>query len=171
MDLPHTWRELNEQAWRHIHAEEYGQAEAVIQRLIGITDSEDCQRLWQLYGLLASVLNSLGRAGDATEMLRCAASEARRTGLPDPVDVARYMLANQHLVHGDPRDALTEALPVPGGEGHAQCLLHSVAAQAHWKLGSQEEARQSARCAMDAAPTKEQRKDLSKELRDILRAG
>jgi tetratricopeptide (TPR) repeat protein len=170
MDADEAWRELDALAWSHIGAEEFAQAEPLVRRLIDITDSEDCLRLWNLFGVLAGVLTELERPEEATEMLRRALSEARRAGPSAAVDAARYMLANQHLFYGDARDALAVAEPVPSGIGHAQCLLHSVAALAHWKLGDPDEAAASARHALDAAPTEDRKKSLAEELQEILMA-
>jgi hypothetical protein len=78
------------------------------------------------------------------------------------------MLANQHLWFGNPTDALSEATPVPDGIGHTECLLHSVAAQALWKLGRHVEAQRSARFALAASPTDKRRADLTEELAQIL---
>jgi Tfp pilus assembly protein PilF len=78
---------------------------------------------------------------------------------------------SHHLIHGDPRDAVSEAEPVLSGEGHTQCLLHSVAALAHQRLGHHDEARAAARSALDAAPTEERKQSLSQELQDILSPG
>jgi predicted RNA polymerase sigma factor len=154
--------------WSHINAKEFAQAEPLVRRLIDGTDSAECLRLSHLFGVLAGVLTELQRPEEATEMLRRALSEARRAGPSAAVDAARYMLANHHFIHGDPRDALAEAEPVPRGQGHTQCLLHSVAAQAHQKLGRHDAARASARSALDAAPTADRKQSLSGALRDIL---
>jgi Flp pilus assembly protein TadD len=172
MDASESQRALDALAWKHIEAEECDQAEVVIRRLLDLADPEDPGRLWNLFGLLASVLNSLARPGEATEMLRRALSEARREDPSgSPVGVARFMLANQLLVHGDPRDALAEASPIPAGSGHSECLLHSVAAQALWKLGRLDEATAAARMSIDASPTEDRRSTLTHELAHILDAG
>ena len=67
-------------------------------------------------------------------MLRLSLAEAKKTTSGAAIGAARYILANQYLCYGDPSQALAEAQPVPSGVGHSQCLLHSVAAQALWKL-------------------------------------
>jgi len=170
MAVDESWNELNALVRRHISAKDFAQAEPLVRRLIDITDSVDCLRLWHLFGVLAGVLTELQRSGEATEMLQRALSEARRAGPSAAVDAARYMLANHHLGHGDASDALSEAEPVPRGEGHTQCLLHSVAALAHWKLGHRDEAMASARSALDTAPTEDRRRSLSEELHEILAA-
>jgi len=87
------------------------------------------------------------------------------------IDAARYFLAYQHLLYGAPNEALAESEPLPSGIGHSQCLLHSVAAQALWKLSRHDEAVLSARQAIEAAPTEEPRSELSLELAAILGAG
>jgi tetratricopeptide (TPR) repeat protein len=152
MDADEAWRELNEPAWRHIGAKDFAQAEPLVRQLIDITASEDCLRLSNLFGVLAGVLTELERHEEATEMLRRALAEACRGGPSMSVEGARYMLANQHLFHGDPCDAVAVAKPVPSGMGHTQCLLHSVVALAHWKLGNHDEAATSAQHALNAAP-------------------
>lgn len=78
------------------------------------------------------------------------------------------MLANQHLIFGDPKDALAEATPVPAGTGHVQCLLHAIVAHALWKLERRDEARTAAHDAIDACPTDDRRTQLSDELDYIL---
>ena len=163
---------LFRQAWEHIAAQEFAQAETLLRQLIDITDPSDSTRLWELNGLLAGVLNSLQRPSEGTEMYRRALAEARRAGeSSSTVGPARYMLANQYLLFGDPRDALAEAEPVPAGAGHVQCLLHSICAQALWKLGRRDEAHVAAQRAMDTAPTDEARLDMTRELGHILNAG
>jgi predicted Zn-dependent protease len=171
MAVDESWGDLNVLAWSHISAKEFAQAEPLVRRLIDITDSADCLRMWHLFGVLAGVLTELQRPEEATEALRRALSEARRAGPSPAVDAARYMLANHHLDHGDPRDAVSEAEPVPSGEGHAQCLLYSVLARAHQKLGHHAEARVFARNAIDAAPAEDRKQTLSEELHGILSAG
>jgi Flp pilus assembly protein TadD len=163
---------LNELAWTHIRAGEYEQAEQVLRRLVGSADSDNPDRMFYLYGLHASVLNSLERFDEATEKLRCQLSEARKiTTSNAAVYAARYFLSYQFLLHGAPDQALAEAEPVPAGVGHAQCLLHSVAAQALWKLSRHAEAVAAARRAIDTAPSEDRRSELSAELGHILGAG
>ena len=164
-------RTLFRRAWQHIDQREFAQAETVLRDLIDVTDSGDPIRLWELYGLLAGVLNSLSRPSEGTEMYRRALAEALRAGdASGAVGPARFMLANQYLLFGDPRDALAEAEPVPNGVGHVQCLLHSIAAQALSKLGRSDEARAAARRAMDAAPTAARRTDPTRNLGTLLDA-
>ena len=170
MTVDDSWRELKALVWMHVDAQEFARAEPLVRRLIDITDPADCLRLWNLFGVLAGVLTELNRPEEATVALRRALSEARRAGPSAAVDAARYMLANHHLHHGDPQAAVSEAEPFPSGKGHTQCLLHSVVALAHWKLGHTDEAKASARSALDTAPTEERMQDLSKELREILSA-
>jgi tetratricopeptide (TPR) repeat protein len=160
---------LNKEAWKHISAGEYGQAEEVLRRLLELVDSRDAHRMFYLYGLLASVLNSLQRFDEATTMLRQQLSEARKiTTSNAAVDAARYFLSYQFLLYGTPEQALAEANPVPEGVGHAQCLLHSVKAQALSKLSLHEDAAVAARQAIEAAPTEDRRSELSVELAGIL---
>ncbi len=148
------YEELYRRAWKHIELEEFARAETVLRQLIDLTDPGDSTRLWGLYGLLAGVLNSLSRPAEGTELYRRALVEARRAGEAHPtVAPARFMLANQLLVFGDPQEALAETDPVPAGAGHVQCLLHFVAAQALWKLGRSEEAKSAAQLAIETAPT------------------
>jgi tetratricopeptide (TPR) repeat protein len=163
---------LNALAWKHISAKEFQEAEKVIRRLIEEADRGDAERMFHLFGLLASVLNSLQRFEEATQMLSLSLAEARKIRTSTAaVDAARYFLAYQYLLYGDPNQALAETQPVPSGVGHAQCLLHSVAAQALWKLSRHDEAVVSARHAIEAAPTEERRSELSVELAAILGAG
>jgi Flp pilus assembly protein TadD len=165
-------KELHRRAWKHIDAQEFTEAEAPLRRLIDVTDPDDPIRLWELHGLLAGVLNSLSRTAEGTDMYRRALAEARRAGdSHSAVGPARYMLANQYLLFGDSHDALAEAEPVPAGAGHVQCLLHSIAARALWKLGRQDEAQVAAQQAMDTSPTAERRADMTRDLAHILRAG
>jgi tetratricopeptide (TPR) repeat protein len=165
-------KELYRRAWKHIDAQEFAEAETPLRRLIDSTDPDDPMRLWELHGLLAGVLNSLSRTAEGTDMYRRALAEARRGGDDrSAVGPARYMLANQYLLFGDPRDALAEATPVPAGAGHVQCLLHSIAAQALWKLGRRDEARVAAQQAMDTSPTEDRRADTTRDLAHILGAG
>jgi predicted RNA polymerase sigma factor len=171
MAVDDSWSDLNARVRSHIASRDFAQAEPLVRRLIDITDSADCLRLWNLFGVLAGVLTELQRPEEATEMLRRALAEARRAGQSAAVDAARYMLAAHHLVHGDPHPAVSEAEPVPTGQGHTQCLLHSVAALAHQKLGHDDEARTSARNALDAAPTEDRKRSLSEELHESLSAG
>ena len=165
-------RDLHASAWGHIDAKRFDQAEAILRELIGRIDPADVQRRWHCFGLLASVLNSLERVDEGTEMYRKALDEARR--LPEPateVGVSRYMLGNQYLLFGDARDALETVDPVPEGVGHLQRLLHAVAAEALWKLEQRDEARTRARVAVDASPNDERRAELSKQLAHILGTG
>lgn len=164
-----TQRAIYDQAWAHIDREEFIQAEEALRLLLDGLNPDDSLRIWEVAGLLASVLNSLSRPDDATEMYRRALSAARQAGDDHPaVGPAQYFLANQHLIHGDPRDALTEANPVPVGTGPVQCLLHSVTAQAFWKLGQRGEAQAAAQRAVTAASTDERRKEILQDLDHIL---
>jgi len=110
-------RALFDRAWQHIDHREFAQAEVVLRNLIEATEG-DPTGLWQLYGLLAGVLIGLSRPSEGTEMYRRALAEARRAGdTSAAVGPVRFMLANQHLRFGDPRDALAEAEPVPTASG------------------------------------------------------
>jgi len=160
---------LSELAWKYIAAEEYDQAETAIRQRIALAEPEDSRLRWELFGLLASTLNSLARHAEATAMLRESLSSARRVGPTySGIQVSRYMLADQELAYGDPADALAEAIPIPDGQGHVECLLHSVAAQALWKLSRGDESRQAARRAIAASPTDERRAELAIDLAHIL---
>jgi tetratricopeptide (TPR) repeat protein len=164
-----TDKALSESAWKHIAAEEYGEAETAIRQRIAIADSEDFLLRWELFGLLASTLNSLARHDEATAMLRESLAYARKVGPSySGIQISRYMLANQALVRGDPAQALTEALPIPEGQGHVECLLHSVAAHALWKLNRGDESRQAAQRAIAASPTDERRSELTIDLAHVL---
>ena len=127
-------KDLSASAWAHIEAKRFDRAEAVLRELIERIDPDDVQRRWHCYGLLAGVLNSLDRVDEGTKMYRKALEEARRLREPGTEGVSRYMLGNQYLLFGDARDALETVEPVPEGVGHLQCLLHSVAAEALWKV-------------------------------------
>jgi predicted RNA polymerase sigma factor len=165
-------KEIFRRAWKNIYAQEFGEAEIALRQVIALTDQSDPIRLWELHGLLAGVLNSLSRTDEGTDMYRRALADARSAGDDhSAVGPARYMLANQYLLFGDPRDALAEAEPVPAGAGHIQCLLHSIAAQALWKLDRRSDARAAAQHAMDASPTDERRADMTRDLAHILGAG
>lgn len=165
-------RDLRNVLWKHIDAEEFSEAEVAARRLIEITAPDDAIELWNLHGVLASILISLGRPQEATAMYERALREARRAGPERPeVDAARYMLANQYLIYGDPAVALAECRPVPPGVGHVQCLLHAVAAEALWKLDRRVEAQNAAREAIDTSPTERRRASLSDQLGYILGTG
>jgi len=162
-------KQLSELAWKHIAAEEYEKAEAAIRQRIAIADPKDFRLRWELYGQLASTLNSLARHAEATAILRESLGYARRVGPTySGIQVSRYMLANQELLHGDPSDALAEAIPVPDGPGHVECLLHSVVAEALWKLNRGDESRRAAQRALAASPTDERRSELAIGLAHIL---
>jgi Flp pilus assembly protein TadD len=162
---------LHKTAWAHIDAERFAEAELALRELIGLVDPDDHQTLWHLLGLLGSVCNSQQHFDDGTDAYRRSMEAAQRMR-PEmsAVGVARYMLANQYLLYGDPRDALETVGPVPAGTGHVQCLLHAVAAEALWKLERKDEARERASDAIDASPTDERRKQLSSQLAHILNA-
>lgn len=158
-------------AWEHIHEKRFDQAEPLLRTVIGRIDPKNSERLWSMFGLLAGVLNSLSRFEEGTEMYRRQLIEARKVGMNSAVGAARYMLSNQHLLFGDPSEALAEAQPVPPGQGHVQCLLHSVAAQALWKLRRFDEARDAAAAAIASSPTEERRLEMVETLGDIVKAG
>lgn len=169
MKDPESFEELDTAVWAHIEAERFDQAEVALRKLIDVVDPEDALRLNMFLGLLGGVLNRLGRADEGTEMYRRALSESRRLGPSRPeVGAARYMLANQYLLYGDPALALAETEPVPRGSGHVQCLLHAVAAEALWKLGRHDDARTAARNGISASPTDDRRAQLSEQLGYIL---
>jgi hypothetical protein len=157
-----------DRAWRHIAAEQFDLAEPLVRRCIASADPTDHSLLWHLHGWLASVLNSLSKRDEANLMLSESLRHARAIR-PDAqeINVARYLLANQELLFGDPAEAVTLASPVPGGVGHIQCLLHSVIAESFWKLDRQNEARLAAQQAVDSAP-EERRPELEKQLAHLL---
>jgi len=78
------------------------------------------------------------------------------------------MLANQYLIFGDPANALAEAMPIPEGVGHVECLLLSIVAQALWKLDRRAEAQTAAESALAAAPTDERLTELRGQLAHVL---
>jgi tetratricopeptide (TPR) repeat protein len=168
--------ELEEAAWSHIKAGRFADAKVAVERLISRTAPPDSCRLWHLYGLLGSVLNSLHQTDDATAALGRALEEAHRirasgsgtTRVGPEIGVSRYMLANQYLIYGDPAVALAQAMPIPEGSGHIECLLRSVAAQALWKLERRSEAYQAASDALAACPADERLSELRDQLAHIL---
>src|SRR5688572_21089768 len=95
-----------ERAWQHIAAQRFDEAEPLVREGISAADPAAHSLLWHLFGLLASVLNSLRRRDEAHLMLRESLTQARAIG-PDAkeIDVARYMLANHALLFGDPAEA------------------------------------------------------------------
>lgn len=135
---------LQETVWAHIDAERFAQAESALRKLIERIEPDDADRCWHYCGLMAGVLNSLGRAEEGTEMYRRALAEARRTGHPPTIGAARYMMAKQYVLFGQPRDALAEATPV---------------------------ARTAARDAIAACPTEDRWAQLSEQLAYILGTG
>ncbi len=163
-------RDRDSAAWAHLSAGRLAEAEVAFRGLLERLGSGDPLRRWNLLGTLAGILNSLGRPDEGTKAYREALAEARRAGPTRPeVAVARYMLANQFLTFGDPLEALREVDPIPPGTGHVQCLLRAVAAQALWKLGRREEAREAAEAAIEAAPTDDRWASLKEgELEEIL---
>ena len=157
------------EVFAHVHAGRFAEAEAVVRRLIDRTDKQDHGTLCYLFGLLGSVLNSLGRHDDATGVLREAMNqELHVSGANPEATPHRYMLANQYVNFGDPEQALAVIQVVPPGVGHVRCLLHITAAKALLALGRQEEARRAAAEALAAAPTDERRADVFLELGEML---
>jgi Flp pilus assembly protein TadD len=157
------------EAWDHIHAGRFAEAASVVRVLIGGTDDQDHGRLLFLFGLLGSVLNSLGRHDDATVALRKALDhELHVCGSRIEANPHRYFLANQYVNFGQPELALDVIQVVPSGVGHVRCMLHITAAKALGALGRQNEARQAAAEALAAAPTDERRSDVLAEVGDLL---
>lgn len=142
-------RDLTAAAQAHMDAGRFAEAEVAIRLLIDRIAPDDHLRLWIEFVSLAGVLNMLERADEGTEMYRRALEEAERLPSGKEAGAARYMLANQYLIFGDPRDALETADPIPQGVGHVQCLLHGVVAEAHWKLEQRDEARTAAKRAIE----------------------
>lgn len=168
-DSPRTVAEL---AWSHINNGDFDQAEPFVRRLIDLTSSEEAARRSDHFGLLGSVLNCLDRPEEGTEAYKQALAEAVRSNpTGKQVEIARYMLANQHVVYGEAEAALATAEPVPPGSGHVQCLLHSVVARAQWRLNRREEAKASAQRALDTSPTATRTASIITELEDILTDG
>jgi hypothetical protein len=163
---------LRDAMWEHIRAERFADFESVVRRRIAIADPHDHQHRYHLFDLLGSALNGLARHDEATIALRESLAHAMAIG-PNAGEIgpARYALANQALIFGDPNHALAETHPTPEGQGHVQSLLHSVAAQALWKLDRRAEARLAAEASVNAAPTPDTRSDLTARLGHILRAG
>lgn len=159
-------QETESGAWDHILAERFGEAEAAVRSLIGRVDDKDHERLCLLFGLLGSILNSLGRHGDATSALWEAMKHEQQVSAE--ANTHRYILANQYVNFGDPEEALAVIQVVPPGVGHIQCLLHITAAKALRALGRQDEAHRAAAEALAAAPTNERRSDVLSELREML---
>jgi tetratricopeptide (TPR) repeat protein len=150
------------EAFDHIGAGRFAEAETVVRALIGRVDDQDHRKLCNLLGLLGSILNSLGRHDDATGVLREALNHALHvSGSDSAANAHRYFLANQYLIFGDPEQALTVIPVVPPGVGHVQCLLHVIVAKALWALGRQDEARRAAAAALAAAPIGERDSVLS----------
>jgi hypothetical protein len=127
------------EVWGHIRADRFAEAAAALRELIARSGPEDHRNLWRLFGPRASTLNSHERHGEATEALRCALAHAYHLST-SATNASRYMLGNQHLHFGKPEDALEIVEPLPSGVGHAECLLHAVAAEALWALDRHGEA-------------------------------
>lgn len=154
------------EALKLVGAERFTEAEANVRGLIGRV--QDPKELCHLFGLLGSILNSLGRHDDATDALRNAFNQALRLpGSSSEVGLYRYLLANQHCNFGDPEQALAVIQVVPPGVGDVQCLLHILSAKALWALGRQEEARREGAEALAAAPNDERRSEVVSELDHI----
>ena len=174
MGTDERFRKLNDLAWEYIHAKEFARAEQALRELLDETSgtATEPDRRWDLIGLLADVLGSLERFEESVDMRRRALAQARACRFPESAERAsRYMLANYLLVRGEFLEACSEAAPIPPGKGHVQCLLHSVAAQALWKLSRYEESAKAARRAIESCPTSDRRTELSQELGHILNAG
>jgi len=160
---------LNRTVWEHIDAKRFEQAEPALRQLIELVDPEDHELRWHLLGMLGSVCNSQEHFDEGTDAYRRSLEESRRLGASAPeVHVARYVLANQYLLFGDPRDALEVIEVIPAGIGHTQSLLHGVVAEALWKLDRRDEARVAARRAIETAPTDDRRAAASAHLDFIL---
>ena len=112
-----SFEELDTAVWAHIEAERFGQAEIALRELIDLI-AQDALRLHMFFGLLGGVLNRLDRADEGTEMYRRALIESRRPPAhrDRKVGAARYMLANQYLLYGDPALALAETRAGPAGQ-------------------------------------------------------
>ena len=152
--------------WVFIRAEEFAKAEGAVRELIDDVDDDDHRELCRLFGLLGSILNSLGKHDEATSALRDAV--AHELQLADAeLGTHRYFLAHQYLNVGEPEQALALIDVVAPGVGHLQCLLQTTAAKAFWALGRTDEARRAAAEALAAAPVDERSEVLS-ELRDML---
>jgi len=61
-----TWTRLRKVTSAHILARRFGEAEGTVRELLAGIGPNDAPRLWEIYGLLASVLNSLSRPQEAT---------------------------------------------------------------------------------------------------------
>jgi tetratricopeptide (TPR) repeat protein len=139
-----------------------------VRGLIDDVDENSHGRLCYLFGLLGSILNSLGRHDEATSALRQAMAHELQFSRPE-VSVHRYFLASQYLNFGDPEQALAVIDVVPPGVGHVQCLLQTTAAKALWALGRTDDARKAAAEALAAAPVDE-RSEIVSELREMLKS-
>jgi hypothetical protein len=142
--------------WVHIANGDFGRAEMVVLQLIAQTDSRDALALWHLFGLLASVLQSLNRSDEAARMHRHALSEALRAADGrDTIEVAiaRYMLGKDLLLQGYAEDALIEVEFASARGGPCQHLLCAVAAEALWRLDRPEDSRAAAARALTSAPS------------------
>ena len=162
-------RQSTTEAWEHIHAGRFAEAEGVVRALISSTDEQDHGQLCFLFGLLGSILNSLERHSDAAAALREAFDhELHVCGSRIEANPHRYFLANHHVNFGEPERALAVIQVVPPGVGHVRCLLHITAAKALWALGHQEDARRAAADALAAAPTDERRADVRADVGEML---
>jgi tetratricopeptide (TPR) repeat protein len=162
--------DLSDVAQAHADAGRFAEAESAMRELIARIAPEDHLRRWIEFAQLGGILNMLERADEGTEMYRRALEEAQQLPSSNELGVARYMLANQYRLFGDPRDALEIAEPIPAGVGHVQCLLHTVVADSLWKLERHAEARAAAKNAIAASPTDDRRTQLAEELNHILTA-
>lgn len=141
------------------------EAEAEYRAALQLAPQDDIARA-DYHSELAAVLEALGKDQEAEQQLRTALACAVED---DDVstNVARYFLAGFLIRHGEARRAVDDITPFLIAQGPGVWLLHLAAAEAWVMLGDADAADASARCALRAAPSDDQRSDLRLRLLEI----
>jgi tetratricopeptide (TPR) repeat protein len=126
------------------------------------------------HGSLGCILSELNQDDEAlkafSEALSIELEVYKQDSASPAVAMARYFLGEHFLkIHreADAVSCVTESLPNASGQ---EALLRTVEADGLWRLGRQADAQRSAKLAIDAARTEEQREGIRERLLNILSA-
>lgn len=171
--MEYDWKRMSgtaAEALEFVQKGDFEKAEAIYREVI--TQAEECDhyQLSDFYHQLASVLARTSRMKEALNYHEQALSTSLRQTKNDnessSVGISRYFLGEHLLKMNQHEKALSVVEPSIGKSDIGNCLLRVIEASALWRLNRKDDARDSAKLAIECAPNDEKKEMLERRFQD-----